>query len=165
MYFFYSSKWDHFRISIIIRNLNNISSFTNVRYSSSLHQNEIIWEILWKWWISTSFHHWPTFHRIFLDIKMRSFYNLPDDDQFPQYFIIDHNSIYFFSLSKWDDYTISFSMMNSNNFSSFTNIQCTFPPHQNEIVLEFLLPSWISTKFQHWPKSDVLSPLMKMWWF
>ena len=162
MYFFSSSKWDQFRISLTMMNLTNVSSLTNIRCTFSLHQNEIIWEFLLAGWISPMFHHSPTSNVLFLFIKMRSIQNFSNDDESHQCFIIDQHSMYFFSSSKWDQFRISLTMMNLTNVSSLTNIRCTFSLHQNEIIWEFLLAGWISPMFHHWPTSDVLFLFIKI---
>ena len=67
-----------------------------------------------------------------------------------------------FSLSlKPDDFRSSPTIMNSNNISSSTNVRCTFPLHQNEIILELLSPRVISAIFHHRATPDVLLPAAK----
>ena len=60
-----------------------------------------------------------------------------------------------FSSSKWDHFSISLSMMNFKNILPLTKVRRPFSPHQNEIILEFLSRSWISTISLHWPTSYV----------
>ena len=162
MFFFSSSKWDHLRISLIMTNFNNISSLTNVRCSFCLHQNEIILEFLSRWWISAIFDHWPASNVLFLFTKMTSCQNCSDDDELQQYFMIDQRLMFLFSSSKRDQFWISLMMMNFNNVWSLTNVQCSFPLHQHEIILEFLSRRWISTIFHHWPTSHVLFLFIKI---
>ena len=162
MFFFSSSKSDHFRISLIMMNFNNISSLTNVWCSFSLHQNQIILEFLSSWWISTIFHHWPMSDDVFPFFRMRSFQNFSHRDEFQQYFNIDQRPIFFFCSSKSDHFIISLSMINFNNISSLTNVRCSCSLHQNQIILKFLWRWWISTIFHHWPTSDVVFLFFRM---
>ena len=64
-------KWDRFRISLRMMNLNYISSQASVRCTFSLHQNEIVLEFVSAWWISTIFLPWPKSDARFFFIKMR----------------------------------------------------------------------------------------------
>ena len=73
MYFFFSWKWDDFRISLNILNFNNISSLTNVRCSFPFGQNTMTLELLSPRWISTIFYHRPIVDVLFLCVEMRSF--------------------------------------------------------------------------------------------
>ena len=155
MYFFCSSRWDHFRISLSRINFTNVSSLINTACTFSLHADDIILEFLSSWWISPMFHHWPTSDVLFLFIQMISFYNFSYDDEFHQCFIIDQHPMCFFSSSRWDHFRISLIMMNFTNVSSLTNIRCIFSPYPDEIILEFLWQWWISPMFHHWPASDV----------
>ena len=142
-------------------NSNNILSFTNVPCSFYPHQNEIILEFLSRWWISTIFDHWPASDVLFLSIKMRRFQNFFQNDGFQKYFIIDPHPMSFFSSLKRHHFIIPLTIMNFNNISAFTNVECSFPLHQNKIILQFVWRPWISTIFQNWSMSDVLSIFIK----
>ena len=53
-------------------------------------------------------------------------------------------------------------MINFKNISSLTNVRCSFPLYQNQIILESPSWLWISTIFHHWLTSYVLFLFVKM---
>ena len=59
-FLFSLSEWGHLGIWLRMMNFNNISSFTNVRCSFSVHQNEMILEIVWRRLSSIILNHWAT---------------------------------------------------------------------------------------------------------
>ena len=73
MYFFSSSRWDHFTISLITMNFTNVSSLSKVRCTFCLHRDAIILELLLAGWISPMFHHSAISEVLFLFIHMRAF--------------------------------------------------------------------------------------------
>ena len=162
MYFFSLWKWDHFRFSLKIMCFNNISWLTHVPCVFCFQQDEISLEVLPAYWISRIFHHWAMWDVVFLFIKMISFYNFSEDDEFEQCFIIDQRPLYFFISWKWDHFRIFLSMMNFSNISSLVKLGCAFCFHENDISLEFLWGCWISTIFHVSPMSNVLFLFMKM---
>ena len=162
MLFFSSSKWDHFRISLRMMNFNNISSVSNIQYSFSFREHTIVLQFLWRWWISAIFHHWRASDVLFLFIKIRSFQNFAQDDEFLEYFISEPREILFFFSWKWDHFRISLSMLSSKCISALTNDRCYFSLQQNEIIFEFLSSWGISTMLRHWPTCDVVFLLIKI---
>ena len=146
MFFFSSSRWDHFRASLIIMNFNNISSLTNVKCSCFLHENEIgfmavsdvlflemiLFENLW-WRISTIFYHWG-------------------GGECP--FSLNRNVSVLEFL--WRVCWVS------NNIWSARSLLFSFGCQQNGIIWDFASGWWISRIFGHWPTSDIHYPLMKM---
>ena len=76
MSFFYSSKWDHWTISLIIKTFANVWSLTNIRCPFSLHRDEIIEQFLWRWTHLPMFNPWATSDVPFGFIEIRSLKNL-----------------------------------------------------------------------------------------
>ena len=138
-YFFSSSRWYHFTISLSKMNFTNVSLLTNIQCTFSLHPHDMILEFLSRWWISPIFHNSQTSDALFLIIQMRSFYNFSHHDEFHKYFITDQHPMYLFSSSRWIHFRISLKMINFTNVSSMTNIRCIFSLHPDEIILQFLL--------------------------
>ena len=73
--FFSSSKWDHWRISLIISAFDGVSSSTNIRCRSWIHADQIIEEFLLGWKHSPIFEHCPTRNILLSFIGMISLKN------------------------------------------------------------------------------------------
>ena len=156
MYVFSSSRWDHFRISLTMRNFTNVSPLTNISCTFSLHPDEIILQFLLAGWISPMFHHWVTSDVLFSSSRWDHFRIFRRMMNFTNVLIIAQHPMYFSYASRWDHFRISLIMINFTDLSSLTNIRCTFRLHQNEIILKLLSLRWISRMFNHWATSDVL---------
>ena len=162
MFSFSPSKSDHFRISSSMMNFKSVWALTNVWCPLPLHQIKIILEFLSPWWISRMFDDWWTYDVLFPFINIAIFLEFVWKWWISTIFDHSPRSKLFLSSSKWDRFRISMTMMNLNNISSLTEVRCTFSLRQNEVILEFLWSSWISTIFDYWPTSDVLFFFIKM---
>ena len=72
---------------------------------------------------------------LFLFVKLESFQNFSEDDEFQLYFTIGRRAMYFFASQIWYEFGISLTMMNFNNISSRMKARCGFAFYRNDIVL------------------------------
>ena len=156
MSFFYSWRWDHWKISLKIIIFANPWSLTNIRCPFSLHSDHVIEQFLEPWTHSRMLDHSTTSDLFFLFFEIRSLNNFSENEDIRQCLIIDQRSMLFSSSSRSDHWSISLIIITFANASPLINIQCAFSIPRQQIIEQFLLPRKHSRMLNHWPTSDVL---------